>query len=130
MLANALGTTATSIEQWEQGLAIPSLSLQEALCRLFDMQPQDLGLSPMVNKQEQSMGISFLLKPYSTTVLSLPGEDDENLSVGIYDPALPLPSIYADELIGRDDLLRQCRQQLLAHHCLGLYGSPGIGKTA
>jgi len=80
----------------------------------------------MANNQEQSVGISFLLRPYNSTALSLPDSDD----VGIYDPVLPLPSIYADELIGRDDLLQQCRQQLLAHHCLGLYGSPGIGKTA
>jgi hypothetical protein len=93
------------------------------------MQPQNLGLPPIVDNQEQSVGISFLLQPYNSTALSLP-DDDANLSVGIYDPVLPLPSIYADELSGRDDLLQQCRQQLLAHHCLGLYGSPGIGKTA
>jgi tetratricopeptide (TPR) repeat protein/transcriptional regulator with XRE-family HTH domain len=130
-LAKALGTTAANVEQWEQGLLLPSPSLQEALCRLFGVQPQNLGLSPVADSQEQSSGISFLLRPYNTTALAVPASGDTaNPLVGIYDPALPLPSIYADELIGRDNLLQECRQQLLTHHCLALYGLPGIGKTA
>src|SRR5205814_1942432 len=82
------------------------------------------------DKQEQSTGISFLLQPHSSTALSIPTWSNSGLLTGIYDPALPLPSIYTNGLIGRDNLLQQCRQQILTRQCLALYGLPGIGKTA
>ncbi|HZR44396.1 MAG TPA: tetratricopeptide repeat protein [Ktedonobacteraceae bacterium] len=130
-LAKALGTTAATVEQWEQGLLIPSRSFQEALCLLFGMQPESLGFPPVADNKELGTGTSFLLLPnYNSTALSPPTGDDAPVFVGVYDPALPLPSIYANELIGRDSLLQQCRQQVLTQHCLALYGSPGIGKTA
>jgi len=127
MLAKALETPVATIEQWERGLLIPSPSLQKALCHLLGVQPQDLGFPVIVDNQQQSTGISFLLQPHSSTALSIPTWDSANLLAGIYDPALPLPSY---GLIGRDDLLQQCRQQVLTHQCLALYGLPGIGKTA
>jgi hypothetical protein len=84
----------------------------------------------VADNQERSTGTSFLLQPHNSTALSVPTGDNSNMLVGIYDPALPLPSIYANGLIGRDDLLQQCRQQILTQRCLALYGLPGIGKTA
>jgi tetratricopeptide (TPR) repeat protein/transcriptional regulator with XRE-family HTH domain len=130
MLAKALGITMTTVEQWEQGSLVPSRSFQEALGFIFGVQPETLGFPPMADDEEHSTGSSFLLLPHSSTVLSVLSLEDAHIFAGIYDPALPLPSIYANELIGRNDLLQQCRQQVLTQQNLALYGSPGIGKTA
>jgi tetratricopeptide (TPR) repeat protein/transcriptional regulator with XRE-family HTH domain len=130
VLAKALGTEVSTIEGWEQGLQLPSSLQQEALCRLFGMLPQHLGFPTAAGDQKQSIGVSFLLRPYASTMLFPLIGESSHLATGIYDPGLPLPSLYANELIGRSKLLQQCRQQLLAYHSLAFYGLPGIGKTA
>jgi tetratricopeptide (TPR) repeat protein/transcriptional regulator with XRE-family HTH domain len=124
-LAEVLGTTVAIVAQWEERLLIPPPSVQEALHLLFG--PDDeVSEAPAdaMSHQEQA----FLLLPHCPP--ALPSPDEESNGAGIYDPVLPPPLTGMNRLIGRDSLLEQLKEQLLAHSSLALYGLPGVGKTA
>ena len=55
------------------------------------------------------------------------------LKQAIYDSAIPFQFITANELVGRDQLVEQLKQQLYSRDIttfVALHGLPGVGKTA
>jgi len=119
-VAQEVGTDAFTVSRWERGVTAPSPHFRPKICALFGMSALELGLVPQ-NGEE----------------LSAPSSSAQELlryvPAPILDPAIPpLP---ADELglVGRDELLRSLKNQLLAekHVALSaLNGLPGVGKTA
>jgi tetratricopeptide (TPR) repeat protein/transcriptional regulator with XRE-family HTH domain len=124
-LAEVLGTTVAIVAQWEESLSIPPPSVQEALHLLFGAD-DEVSEAPADAMSHQER--AFLLLPHCPP--ALPSPDEESNGAGIYDPVLPPPLTGMNRLIGRDALLEQLKEQLLAHSSLALYGLPGVGKTA
>lgn len=100
-LANLIGTTASTISDWERHQHQPSPYFRDKLCSILEKSPIELGLLPI----EELAGGSSL-----------------------YDPLIPLPTplIGRDETVAH---LRQ-RLQGKRTTCTVLIGLPGIGKTA
>lgn len=114
-----------TIGRWERGIAFPRAYFLQKLCDLFDMPAQALGLyqeessafpmpGPLPVMQECTR---FLLSPVA------------HLS----DPAIPLPAMEAEMLVGRDEMMHHLKSRLVDDSPLAisaLYGLPGVGKTA
>jgi transcriptional regulator with XRE-family HTH domain len=84
VVAQHIGTDATTVSRWERGLFVPAPSFREKLCALFDANAEELGLvkitqaQPPVDEQDSS---SF--QPLSTTTTHAPLQEEkpqENLS--------------------------------------------------
>jgi transcriptional regulator with XRE-family HTH domain len=101
-LASLIGTTASTISDWERHQHQPSPYFREKLCSILEKSPIELGL---LSTEELAGGTSS------------------------YDPLIPLPTA---SLIGRDETVAQLRQRLQSNRttCAVLHGLPGIGKTA
>ena len=108
-VAKAIGTTARTIHRWEHGQGVPYPYYREKLCDLFGKNTQELGL--LAEKNAES---SELIQSISS----------------LHDPAIPTILANGTTLVGRDTLLAELKQQLLAHKNCAFYGLPGIGKTA
>jgi tetratricopeptide (TPR) repeat protein/transcriptional regulator with XRE-family HTH domain len=115
-LADALGTTTRSVSRWELGLAMPYPHYREQLCVIFNKTARELGLLPVGNEGE--------IEAQVTAPLPQP--------IFVVDPSIPEIRGNANSLLGRDSLLQQIKQRLLADDRLALTalnGLPGIGKT-
>ena len=120
-LAEALGTTTRSVSRWEQGVALPYPHYRQMLCNLFGKTAQELGLLPDSSEHNDEQEPLPSDAPATTTQLSF-----------LTDPAIPEALGGADSLLGRDGLLQQIKQCLLAANnqtLTALNGLPGIGKT-
>lgn len=112
-VAHEIGTDAFTVSRWERGVTQPSPHFRVQLCTLFHLNAIELGLVPQ--QVEDHTGVVL---PDKTSLL---------------DPAIPPLPAGAPGLIGRDALLRQTKELLLAekHAALSaLNGLPGVGKTA
>jgi len=119
-VAQEVGTDAFTISRWERGVTAPGQHFRQKLCVLFEMSAAELGLVPQ-EKDERSEQASSA--PTEVTHTPAP----------ILDPAIPPPPAGARGLVGRDDLVRHIKQQLLAGGRVALSalnGLPGVGKTA
>ena len=99
---------------------MPSPHFRQKLTALFEMSAVELGLVPPEKEAQTSEIVN------SPGVLPL-------TQAQILDPAIPPPLAGEHGLVGRDALLRQLKQRLLArkHVALSaLNGLPGVGKTA
>src|SRR5579872_4366462 len=120
-VATAIGADRYYLSRWEHGVAFPSPYYRQKLCALFDQDARALGLIREEAAKETPEEASPA-KPEAATVVRFP----------IYDPTLPSPLAGFDRLIGRDDILLQVRERLLAGRGVALtavHGLPGVGKT-
>lgn len=120
-VANAIGADRYYLSRWEHGVAFPSPYYRQKLCALFDQDARALGLIREKAAKETPEEASPA-KPEAATVVRFP----------IHDPMLPSPLAGFDRLIGRDDILLQVRERLLAGRGVALtavHGLPGVGKT-
>jgi tetratricopeptide (TPR) repeat protein/transcriptional regulator with XRE-family HTH domain len=114
-VAGMVGSTTVNVSRWERGITSPAPFLRRKLCELFDKDAVALGL---LRVQE------------SDTETTLPPPTDKQ---AVYDPAIPLSFMMTNDLVGRDTLLEQLKQQLSSHDnmaSVALHGLPGVGKTA
>lgn len=119
-VAQEVGTDAFTVSRWERGVTMPSPHFRPKLCALFGLSALDLGLIPQ--DAEEAL------------VQSLPAQEIlAYVQAPVLDPAIPPLAAGDPGLVGRDELLRHLKQQLLAekHVALSaLNGLPGVGKTA
>lgn len=121
-LAEALGTTTRTVSRWEQGVALPYPHYRNMLCNLFGKTAQELGLLPDSSEDNDEQEPFTPNAPDSTPQISF-----------LTDPTIPEALGSTESLLGRDDLLQQIKQCLLAGHLpalAALNGLPGIGKTS
>ncbi len=122
-LAELVGVSARTVMRWEAGQALPYPIYREHLCRLLDLDCRTLGLLPerdMTNQTEEDE----LAPPVSLPLSAAPA---------LHDPMIPNLLGRDNHLQGRDDLLHQVKQRLLAEKrqtVTALQGLPGVGKTA
>lgn len=118
-VADQIGADHYYLSRWERGTASPSPYYRQKLCTLFGKNAKELGL----------------LQEESSEDLEKPGEGaalPAQAQRAIHDPALPLLSVAATDLIGRDDILSQLKERLCTGKNVGLTalkGLPGVGKT-
>ena len=123
-LARKIGADVFTVRRWEHKGVAPSPHFRQKLSALFGLSTAELGL--LASQQETFSGQTSR-KPKAAAP-SLP-----HTQAPVFDPAIPLPPAGTHGLIGRDDLLRQLKQRLLAGRTLALSalnGLPGVGKTA
>ena len=112
-----------TIGRWERGVAFPRAYFLQKLCALFGVLAQDLGLY-----EEESSNLPTDELPQT------PQESNPcPAAPRLYDPTIPLPHIEAGGLVGRGELLSLLKQRLCTDNSptlSGLYGLPGVGKTA
>ena len=125
-VAMEIGTDPATIGRWERGLSFPYPYFREKLCVLFGKSTYELGLvrEKDASREGQHSGRD------TTTHIALP-----SLAVPaqVYDPMVPLPITLSNGLVGRDILLHELKQRLLAGGDVALTalnGLPGVGKTA
>ncbi len=114
-----------TIGRWERGIAFPRAYFLQKLCDLFDMPAQALGLY-----QEES---SIFLTDSPLPVLQECSHFVISPVARLSDPAIPLPSMGAETLVGRDETLHRLKEHLIDDGppaICALYGLPGVGKTA
>jgi transcriptional regulator with XRE-family HTH domain len=90
-VAEKLGTTVVNVSRWESGATIPSLYFRQKLCELFGKHPDELGLLPEAERQEQAAAavtapalwnIPFRRNPYFTGRHGALGRLEEVLQTG------------------------------------------------
>jgi transcriptional regulator with XRE-family HTH domain len=155
-LAQALGSTVDLVTQWEEGVSLPSLALQAALDQLlggtdqsckqvvevpapspqndvcaFLLLPHPSPASPSAEPRKGAVGIGFTpVQGASKGASPLPTTTPTSMASTFCDPFLPPPFTGKDRLVGRDRLLEQLSQRILATRRIALHGLPGVGKTA
>jgi tetratricopeptide (TPR) repeat protein/transcriptional regulator with XRE-family HTH domain len=115
-----LGTDSFTVSRWERGITMPSPYFRQKLCTLFDLSATELALVPQEMEGQEA---SASARPEEMAPTTGP----------ILDPAIPPPPAGGHGLVGRDELLRSLKQQLLAGRRVALSalnGLPGVGKTA
>lgn len=115
-----VGTDSFTVSRWERGITMPSPHFRQKLCDLFDLTPVELGLVPA----ETDEAADSAPTP-AKEVTPAPGP--------ILDPAIPPPPAGEHGLVGREELLRTLKRQLLTGKRVALSalnGLPGVGKTA
>lgn len=134
-LAEELGTTTSTVADWEEERALPSAFFRLALSGLFGWEKQAANREQRYTAPNEN--IAFLLLPNTSPMLPIGrrepytgGEEQRDERTGIYDPLLPNPLWGTNSLIGRESCLQQLQQQVLSGRSLALYGLPGTGKTA
>jgi tetratricopeptide (TPR) repeat protein len=145
-LAEALGTTASTIADWEEGVSQPSPLFLQALRALFNWNSQEVERIETYTAQSENR--AFLLLPNTSSMLpvgrqGLQERERQTEQIGplgpgareferssTCDPLLPNPPRGTNSLIGREALLQQLQQCILNQRNLALYGLPGAGKTA
>ena len=146
-VAEAVGTTARTVSRWELGLSRPYPYFREQLCTLFGKNMTELGL---LNEDPLDALDVIAIEPLSedtkrpeqssatysnnTTIEETANESFSRSNFpDIYDPSIPPSLAGQSELVGRDQLLRQIKQQLQVGEQVAitaLNGLPGVGKTA
>lgn len=115
-----IGTDSFTVSRWERGITTPSPHFRQKLCELFEMTTIELGLVPAEADEHAS-------------ATSAPTEEAKPAPGPIFDSAIP-PLLSGEHgLVGRDELLRDLKQRLLAGKRVALAalnGLPGVGKTA
>jgi transcriptional regulator with XRE-family HTH domain len=131
-VAMEVGTDPATIGRWERGLSFPYPYFREKLCALFGKNASELGL---VRDKDENKDL--------TTKDNKAGPDNEHVlqaafpssarSLQLYDAVVPLLTTINGGLVGRDSLLYELKQRLLAGGDVALTalnGLPGVGKTA
>jgi len=118
-LAELLSVSTRTVARWELGQTLPYPIYREQLCRLLGLDLADLDLLPQQNTSDKGEAVQkhILLSELPT----------------LCDPMIPEKSGRVSRLQGRDLLLHQMKQSLLAGNKLNsiaLRGLPGVGKTA
>lgn len=111
-----INATAFEIRDWEKGHALPPPDAVQRLCTLFDVAPDEVGLTV------DTTGEAIFLPP-SLSV--------ETPTQAIYDPTIPLPSLPL-LLIGRKQEVDILKTRLLSARAVAfsaINGLPGVGKT-
>ena len=136
-LAEALGVDARTVRRWERGQAIPFPYYRKQLLALFNMTAEELGLPSDIDEDNATEQASHsVVQPTtpdtsaSTSFLADPAIPASTSFLA--DPAIPQTLDSANSLIGRDGLLMQVKERLLAGGQLAftaLYGLPGSGKS-
>ncbi len=115
-----VGTDSFTVSRWERGITSPSPHFRQKLCTLFEMTTVELGLVPTEAIEQ------------ANTLLT-PPEEALPATGPVLDPAIPPPPAGEHGLVGREELLRNLKQQLLTGKRVALSalnGLPGVGKTA
>jgi tetratricopeptide (TPR) repeat protein len=102
---------------------MPSPHFRQKLLALFGMSVVDLGLVTAEVEERPSQVAAQLEEAASQAI---------PVQALVIDPAIP-PLVQSHGLVGRDDLLRHLKQQLLREETVALSalnGLPGVGKTA
>ena len=79
-LAQALGSTADLIAQWEEGISLPSPAMQAAIDQILGKTEQSLEQVVEVNDPSQDDVFAFLLLPHPAPP-ALPSPDAGDLSL-------------------------------------------------
>ncbi len=127
-LAEMLGTTTRTVSRWEQGLAVPYPYYREQLCNLYEKTAEELGLLSDVHEKinDEKEVLPPVPEPVEPSFAA-------SQAPFLVDPAIPEVLGSTDSLLGRNDLLAQVKQRLLASGgttSIALNGLPGIGKTS
>jgi tetratricopeptide (TPR) repeat protein/transcriptional regulator with XRE-family HTH domain len=115
-VAREVGTDAFTISRWERGATVPGPHFRAKLSALFGLSVAELGL--LLGQEEEVSDQAA-------------NEVAEATLAPILDAAIP--AVGARTLVGRDDLIQQLKQRLLAGGRVALSalnGLPGVGKTA
>lgn len=119
-VAREVGTDAFTVSRWERGVTQPGPHFRQKLSALFNLSILELG---MLTQEKAEAVVNTLSTPDSQ--VPQPAQ--------VLDPAIPSALAGEYGLVGRDNLLRNLKQQLLvgkhAARC-ALNGLPGVGKTA
>ncbi len=121
-LAELVGVSTRTVMRWELGQALPYPIYREHLCRLLDLDCSALGLLPARDATDQTEE-----REQAPASLPLPA------APVVHDPIIPEVLGQGNHLQGREGLLQQVRQSLLAEKsqaAIALQGLPGVGKTA
>ncbi len=114
------------MRRWERGQAIPFPYYRKQLLALFDMTAEELGLPPDIDENNATeQALPSVVQPTTP--------DTPASTSFLADPAIPQALGSTNSLVGRDDLLMQLKERLLAGDHLAftaLYGLPGSGKSA
>ncbi len=119
-LAELVGVSTRTVARWEAGQSVPYRIYREHLCRLLGLDSNEPDLFPAHGATDQTGGDEL-------TPSSLP------LPAALHDPMIPDILGQGSCLLGRDGLLQQIKQSLLAGESQTLtvlQGLPGVGKTA
>ena len=130
-----VGTDAFTVSRWERGITMPSPHFRQKLCNLFELTPVELGLvPPETNEAADTANTANAANTVNTTnTPPTPAKEVTPTPGPILDPAIPPPPAGELGLVGREELLRTLKRQLLAGKRMALSalnGLPGVGKTA
>jgi transcriptional regulator with XRE-family HTH domain len=75
-LADKLGVEEQTVRSWERGIRFPSMESRARLLEVFDLSPEDLGLSPASETAEEEEQVG--LHPLQSVPSPSPGGADEN----------------------------------------------------
>jgi transcriptional regulator with XRE-family HTH domain len=124
-VAEAVGVDSRTVGRWERGATVPYPYFREQLCLLFEKTPEQLGLLSDDESNLLEDATSFGIRS-SAPALAVPASF-------LADPSIPQSLKSATSLVGRDGVLMQVKERLLAGDNVALRaedGLPGIGKTA
>lgn len=120
-VADEIGADRYYLSRWEHGIAFPSPYYRQKLCTLFGKDARELGLI----REETAKETPEAVPPTESEAAAA-------IHFPLDDPTLPSPLSGFNRLIGRDAILRQLRERLIASRGAALtsiYGLPGVGKT-
>ncbi len=129
-LAQQIGTQAFTVGRWERGISHPNAYFRVKLCTLFALDDEALGFVRTDVTRSDTETVSHSNVLYQSIQRR---ETLQHNYVPVCDPAIPPLPLQMNELIGRENLLRQLKTHLLAQKSLvisALNGLPGVGKTA
>ncbi len=120
-LAEQVGVSTRTVARWEAGQSSPYSIYREHLCRLLGLDSNKPGLFVTQSATQAKRG------EQAPACLPSPA------TLALQDPMIPEMLGQGYSLLGRDDLLNQIKQSLLAEKSQTvtvLQGLPGVGKTA
>ncbi|GAC1427234.1 MAG: hypothetical protein PVS3B3_03950 [Ktedonobacteraceae bacterium] len=129
-VAQQIGSQADTVGRWERGVNTPSPYFRAKLRDLFAQDDDVLGfartdVSPPGTRPVADQAVHHTLQNPQGVM--------QHTQPPIFDPAIPPLSTHIHKLVGRDELLRRLKTQLLtqqSHRHYALHGLPGVGKTA
>jgi transcriptional regulator with XRE-family HTH domain len=124
-VAEALGVDAKTVGRWERGKGLPYPYYREQLCLLFNKTAQQLGL---LSEDKDDLLEDTLAFGIQSTAPSVRAQ-----ASFLVDPTIPQLLESATSFVGREDLLMEVKERLLAGENVALTAMdslPGIGKTA
>ena len=117
------------VSRWERGVMLPSPHYREKLCRLFEMHADELGLLDTGKTTEENRPSPVPTPPPGAHLLdgAFPGSQTR-----IDDPAIPLPPLGINDVIGREELVslfKRSMQSIDQQSSFAFWGLPGVGKS-